>query len=91
MKANGLNIDDVMNIKIKESKEMPINGNDLDHHYAIINRRYLSDTKGELFNQTMDLIYDALMDDDFSSFVKEWNDALVNEVFKHYQEDKKSN
>lgn len=84
-KAIDLNVNAGMNIKINDSKEYPTNLNDFDHDYIIIDRRYLSDTKGELFDQVSDLVFDAIMDDDFSGFKKAWNNTLVNEVFKHYQ------
>ena len=84
-KAINLNVNAAMNIKINDSKEYPTNLNDFDYDYIIIDRRYLSDTKGELFDQVSDLVFDAIMDDDFSGFKKAWNNTLVNEVFKHYQ------
>ena len=69
-KAIDLNVNAGMNIKINDSKEYPTNLNDFDHDYIIIDRRYLSDTKGELFDQVSDLVFDAIMDDDFSGFKK---------------------
>ncbi|MBQ3621848.1 hypothetical protein II941_03630 [bacterium] len=69
-KAINLNVNAAMNIKINDSKEYPTNLNDFDYDYIIIDRRYLSDTKGELFDQVSDLVFDAIMDDDFSGFKK---------------------
>ncbi|MBO7084370.1 hypothetical protein J6W20_00275 [bacterium] len=69
-KTTNLNVNTAMNIKINDSKEYPTNLNDFDHDCIIIDRRYLSDNKGELFDQVSDLVFDAIMDDDFSGFKK---------------------
>ena len=86
-----LSIDEVIKaIKIAQQDNIPINCNDFDHNWAILDRRFLTDTKGELFQQAANLVCD-LIHDDFGEFMKAWNDMLVNEATSNCQTNNKLN